>query len=180
MADFIVTSRQPTLRIPRVPVEPGALAALYWNGTKAPNGDGVPGGAEPVSYDRPLFGPQPFWLKGMPHLFGGGFGLGGFGEPGASLNTDMGFGRGPFGVGAFGIGGGYFEWQFSFPLRNGVYAIALRLRDTAGNEQAADAVAFSFEVQAVPRPCDKAWVVSLDGDTLTIGFRRSPDFQVVN
>ncbi len=180
MADFVVTTRQPTIRVPRVPVEHGTQIAIYWNGTRAPNGDGVPGGAAPIDYSRPLFGPREFWLRGNPHLFGGGFGQGGFGESGASFNSEMGFGRGSFGGGAFGIGGGDFEWAFSFPLRNGVYGIAARLRDSTGNEQSTDAVAMTLEVQAAPRPCAKAWIAGFEVELLSVGLHRSPDFQAVN
>lgn len=185
MADVTLTTSQPIIRIARVPnVEPGSRIALYWNGTIAANGDGVPGGANPIDYSQML--PQQtgwprvpllFWTRGHPHLYGGGFGMGGFGEPGASLNTAMGFGTGPFGLGAFGIGGGWWEWQPSNIWRNGVYAIAARLRDSLGNEQTAAIASFTIEIQAPPRAVPKAWVVALVGDNLTIAWRHSPDFQ---
>lgn len=181
MADFTVAHRQPLIQIPRDPnVEPGAAVALYWNGSIARNGDGyVPAGGAAVNFSRPLFGPSPMWLKGHPHLFGGGFGLGGFGEPGCDFFDGHGFGMGPFGIGAFGVNGGFWTWRPANNWRNGIYRIVARLRDAIGNEQSTAIADITVEVAAPPRPSPSAWIVSVAGTNLNIAWRHSPDFEPV-
>jgi hypothetical protein len=179
VADVTVNHRQPTFSIPRdQSVERGTLIVLYWNGTIAPNGDGVAGGANPVDYTKPIAGPSRMWLKGHRTMFGGGFALGGFAQAHAESDPSMGFARGPFAIGGFAVGGGYWQWQPTNRWRDGEYAIAVRLQDALGNEQSADAATLTIEVAAVPRPSSRAWISAYDEgeNLLTISWNRSPDF----
>ena len=178
-ADVIVHHRRPTIRIPRdQSVEKGTRIVLYWNGTIAPNGDGVAGGASPVNYTTPLAGLLPMGFKGHRTMFGGGFALSGFAQSHAEPDPSMGFAKGPFAIGGFAVGGGYWQWQPTNPWRDGEYAIAVRLQDALGNEQSADAAALTIEVAAVPRPSSRAWISAYDEmeNLLTISWNRSPDF----
>jgi hypothetical protein len=182
VADVIVNHRRPTIRIPRDQfVERGTQIVLYWNGTIAPNGDGVAGGANPVSYATPLAGPSPMWLKGHRTMFAGGFALGGFAQSHADPDPAMGFAKGPFAIGGFAVGGGYWQWQPTHEWRDGEYAIAARLQDALGNEQSADVAALTIEVAALPRPSSRAWINAYDepGNLLTIAWNPSPDFAAV-
>lgn len=178
--DVIVRQRRPTIRFPRpADAEPGAMVSLYWDGSRAPNGDGISGDGAGIDYDNRLVAPTPIWLRGHVHLFGGGFGLGGFAEPGAAPDPSMGFGRGPFGVGAFGIGGGYWEWTFPFALRDGVYRVAVRIIDALGNERETPDATVTLAVEALPRPATRARLAEYDSEQETIqtSWGHSPDFQ---
>lgn len=177
MADVTLAHRRPTIQIARVPgVEVGAALALYWNGARSRfNGDGLPGGDAEIDYARPLI-VEPVWRRGHPHMFGGGFGLGGFGEPGSEFDESHGFGMGPFGIGAFAVGGGFWRWASPFDWRDGEYAVELRMRDALGNEQPTPLAAITIEIAAPPRPPAKAWLQSLVGPSMTVAWHPSPDF----
>ncbi len=180
--DVIVRTRTPTVLFPRLPeVEPGSQVRVYFNGTRAGNGDGLPGGEDTVDYTGPLAGPQPVWAEGHPHLFGGGFGQGGFAEPGAAFSPLMGFGTGPFGVGAFAIGGGYWSWLFDFLLRDGLHEVGIRILDSLGNERVLPDVEMTMAVEALPRPAGYAKLDSYSqpAGTLDISWEQSPDLLAI-
>lgn len=176
----VVNHRQPTLSyIQPLDVEPGCKVMGFWNGSQASNGDGLPGGDGDIDYASWLFDPRDVWPAAQPHLFGGKFGAGGFGEPGAAVNQSLGFATGPFGVGAFGVGGAYWEWRFPFLLRDGIYQLALRLLDALGNARDDDAADLTLCVEAAPRPCSRARFEDYDSqtETLTFTWRHSPDLE---
>lgn len=178
--DCLVVTRTPTVRFVREQlVEPGTRVWLYWNGSRAPNGDGVPGGEAAISYAaaiHPSAAGLPLHLRGHTHLFGGRFGSGGFGEPAALLEEAAGFGTGPFGLGPLGIGAGWWTWKFPFPLRDGDYRLAVKLGDELGNIQADEAAAtMVLRVLARPRPPSRL-ALSFDGDALTASWEHSPEF----
>ncbi len=179
--DVLLNHRQPTLRFVRpLDVEPGCEVAGYWNGSVAGNGDGLPGGDAEIDYGSRLIAPNKIWTAAQPQLFAGRFGRGGFGEPGAAVNQALGYATGPFGGGAFGVGGGYWEWRFPFPLRDGTYKIALRLLDLLGNERGDDAASLTLCVEDIPRPCSRARFENYDdqAETLTFAWRHSPDLEL--
>lgn len=178
MADMLLDHRYPTIRIVRDhAVEPGTRIALYWDGARAPNGDGVPNDGG-VDYTNALH-VSKMWSKGHRWLFGGGFGLGGFGTYGADPDPAMGFAKGPFAIGGFACGGGYWQWTTPFPWRNGTYTVAVRLRDALGNESATVSTT-TIEIAALPRPSSRAWLDAI-GDgieyTVRVGWRASPEFE---
>jgi hypothetical protein len=159
-------------------VEPGATVAVYWNGTRAANGDGIPGGSAAVNYGAALATGIPVWPDGHVRLFGGGFADGGFSELGARNVPRMGFSMGPFATGAFGVGGAWWEWTFDFALRNGRYNVGLLVSDWLGNAMASPGAEISFGVEAVPRPVPDFWLSAYDAGAalLTAAWTASPDF----
>lgn len=175
----IINHRKPTMRFPRLhDVEPGVSVAVYFNGTRAPNQDGVPGGDAPVNFAIRLAEPMRIWLKGHLSMFGGGFCVGGFCGAHADVDDTLGFASGPFALGGFACGGGWFEWQFPFPLRDGQYSVAMRLLDRLGNEEETPAEVLDFLVLALPRPATN---LSADyaGGNLNLAWMHSPEFQPV-
>ncbi len=175
MADVLVAHRRPTIRILRsAEVEHGVQVVLYWNGSRAANGDGLPGGAAPVDDSKPLAAPASLWAKGAVGFSTGGFSAGAFGAN-AAPDPTLGFSRGPYSAGPFGVGLSYWTWRFPFELRNGVYVIEARLMDALGNGQEMAIDSMSIEVAAVPRPVSKAWLAGYKVPILTIAWRHSPD-----
>ncbi len=179
MADVVLDHRQPTLRFPRsCHLEPGATAVFYWSGSQL-EGDGVPGSDATINYARPLAGPLLVWLLGQPVPYGGGYGRGGYGTLGGRRDFTKGYGRGPYGVGGYGVGGGYISWTFPYLLRDGLYGVAVRLRDALGNEQAAAIGTVTFEIAALPRPATGARLKSYAAPILEIEWDHSPDVKPV-
>lgn len=177
--EAIINHRDPTTRFPRLhDVEPGSRVASYFNGTRAPNQDGVPGGEAAIDYATRLAGPMSIWQRGHMSMFGGGFGAGGFCEAHADVDDALGFGTGPFGVGGFGCGGGWFDWKFPFPLRDGVYRVAMRLLDYLGNEEETPADECVLMVQALPRPATNLQA-EYAGGNIDLTWTHSPEFQPV-
>lgn len=178
MSELVITraDRRPVIRFPRpteFPVGTGVL--ICWNGTRGGNGDGLAGGEAEIDYERALAGPMPLWPAGtQPHLFGGGFGVGGFASPGAKAWDAVGFARGGFAVGAFGLATGYWEWRFDFPLRDGLYRLDLLLVDALGNRQEPPGSRMDLTVAAVPRP-PAHLAVRVDEDDLVAAWEASPD-----
>lgn len=176
MITYSDASRRPMLRIPRMEgLEPDIYIVLFWNASRAPNLDGVPGGEAAIDYTTPLAGPRRLFTDDQIVPFGGGFAAGGFGEVGASRSPSGGFGGGGFAAGAFGIGGSYFSWQFPFPLRDGVYKIAALYADALGNVQAPPGTILELEVAAVPRPPSNL-SFTVDGGNLIVDWFHSPEF----
>ncbi|MCB9852757.1 MAG: hypothetical protein H6819_06650 [Phycisphaerales bacterium] len=179
MADVTLDHRYPTIRIPRDQrVEPGARIALYWDGKRAPNGDGVPGDAG-IDYTKPLIVSKLF-SKGHRMLFGGRFCRGRFSFRHAVPDPAMGFAKGPFAGGGFAVGGGSWSWRSPFPWRDGTYALAARIRDRVGNENATAVASLSVEISALPRPVARAWVAAFGGPeddwNVRVQWRHSPEF----
>lgn len=176
VVELTVDRRRPVIRFPRPAEFPvGSGVVICWNGGRGGNGDGVAGGDAEIDYERALAGPMPLWPAGtQPHLFGGGFGVGGFASPGAKAWDAMGFARGAFGVGGFGAGGGYWEWRFDFALRDGLYRIDLLLVDGLGNRQEPPGSRMDLTVAALPRP-PAHLVVRVDEDELVAAWEASPD-----
>lgn len=170
------TDRRPTLSFPRMEgLEPGVQVAFFWNSSRAPNGDGVPGGAAEIDYDTPLAGPFKLFTDDQIIPFGGGFGLGGFGERGASRSPSGGWCGGGFAAGAFGVGGSEFSFRFPFPLRDGDYQIAAVYADRLGNLQAPPGTVLDLEIAALPRPpSGLKWSVA--AGVLTAEWQHSPEF----
>jgi len=171
--------RYPTIRIPRDQrVEPGAVVALYWNGMRAPNKDGVPGDAG-VDYTKPLH-VAPMFSAGHIVLFGGRFCEGGFSFFGAVNDPSLGFAGGPFCAGPFGVGASYWEWTSPFPWRNGSYTVVARIRDRVGNENATAVATLPIDIAATPRPVPRAWVGAFgapeDDWNVRVHWRPSPEF----
>jgi hypothetical protein len=178
MADVTLDHRYPTISMQRDQnVEPGTRIALYWDGVRAPNNDGVPGGAG-IDYTKPLI-VAPMWSKGHRTLFGGGFARGGFTFMGATPDPSMGFAKGPFAMGAFAIGSSTWAWTSPFSWRDGEYALAMRLQDRLGNENATDVATLSIEIAALPRPVPRAWVSAIEGEgfNVQVQWRHSPEFE---
>lgn len=171
-----VNHRRPALRFPRPHEFPvGTRVLICWNGARAGNGDGRPGGDAEIDYARPLAGPIALWPDGaQPHLFGGGFGGGGFASPGARPWDAMGFGRGPFGIGAFGAGGGFWSWEFPFQMRDGLYRLDLLLVDAVGNRQEPPGSRIDLTVAALPRPAAHL-SVRVEDEDLVVAWEASPD-----
>lgn len=178
--DFLVTTRTPTLRWLRShDVEPGAQVVICWNGTRAPNGDGVPGGENAIDYETPLAGPMQMWRGGHRHMYGGGWPGSEFPFFGAGSNQELGFCRGPFGAGPFGVGTTYMTWQFNFPLRDGDYRFTILLADALGNKMSSLlGLILAFRVEALPRPPIGLSVKAASG-FLRADFRPSPEFEAV-
>lgn len=179
MADVTLDHRYPTIRLPRDQrVEPGARVALYWDGKRAPNNDGVPSGAG-IDYTRPLIVSRLF-SKGHRMLFGGAFGRGGFSFRHATLDPALGFAKGAFAGGAFAIGEGHWSWTSPFPWRDGTYALAVRIQDRLGNENTTAIATLSIEVAALPRPVPRAWIAAFgtkfDDWNVRVQWRHSPEF----
>lgn len=174
-----IAHRQPTIRFPRLhKFQVGSQVLIYWNGSRAANGDGVAGGVAPVNYAAALAGPLDVWPNGQRSIFGGRFGRGGFGVDGGDGNAG-GFGTGPFAIGEFCSPGGWFEWAFPFVLRDGDYAVGVRMCDGLGNVTTSPTVELTFTVAAIPRPATRARIVSWDdgGNVLNIAWQHSPDFE---
>ena len=177
--DVTVDRRDPQVQFLRQQaIEIGATVMVYWNGTKAANGDGLPGGDAAISYATALAGPLPIWRRGQRSIYGGGFMAGGFMEAHAQVDPSFGWLAGGFMAGGFLDRAVMWRWRFPFLLRDGIYRIALRMRDAAGNEQATDAATLVMEVAALPRAA-RNLVVTLDGEagTLTATWEASPDLQ---
>lgn len=191
MSEVTVTrdDRRPTIQLYRKEcLEPRIRLVLYWNGTIAPNGDGIPGGEADVDYDTPLNGytvdrrsgarlpGQPLFLIGQQRLaFGGRYGRGAYGRIGASRSATGGYGGGPYGGGAYGVGASFYTWRFPFPLRDGDYRIAALYADELGNVQDPPGTILVLTVAAVPRPPLDLRVTS-DGVTLAASWTHSPEF----
>lgn len=173
-----VSSRTPTVRFARRhDVEPGTRWALYWDGARASNGDGVPGSAG-MNYTTPLHGPVDLWPSDIGRL-GAWMGralLGPMwvGEP--AIDPVYGWWQGPWLIGQWLSPGGWAAYTFPFALRDGNYTIGVRLIDAIGNV-ASSGVETAFEVAAVPRPVTALMVDSYSAGTaeLAISFSSSPD-----
>lgn len=174
--DFLVTNRTPTLRLLRShDVEPDAGVVILWNGTRAPNGDGVGGGDGLIDYVNPLAGPIQMWRGGHHHWLGGAFPGDEFPFFGAGTNFELGFCHGPFCAGPFGIGTDYMTWKFPFPLRDGDYRFMMLLVDALGNRRSEFGSLLAFRVEAPPRPPSGLSVVEASG-FLQATFDPSPEF----
>ncbi len=175
--DFLVTNRFPTLRLLRShDVEPGTQVLILWNGTRAPNGDGVPGGDSAIDYDNPIAGPMQMWRGGHQHWLGGDFPGDEFPFFGAGSNYELGFCDGPFCAGPFGVGTDYMTWQFPFPLRDGDYRFKMLLADALGNRMSSQlGLLLAFRVEAIPRPPSGLSVKAVSG-FLRADFEPSPEF----
>lgn len=92
----------------------------------------------------------------------------------------MGFAKGSFAGGALAIGGGRWYWTSPFPWRDGTYALAVRIQDRLGNENATAVAALSIEIAALPRPVPRAWVAAFGGAeddwNVRVQWRHSPEF----
>ena len=170
------TDRRPTISFPRLEfLEPDIQAAFFWNGARAPNGDGVPGGEAAIDYATALYGPAPIFRGDQIKPFGGRFGRGGFGERHALHSPSGGFGGGPFAAGAFGVGGSFFSWRFTFPLRDGDYQIAALYADSLGNLPAPPGTVMVLRVEALPRPAaDLAWM--MEPGIFSSNWTHTPEF----
>jgi hypothetical protein len=178
VSNLLITrdDRRPTLRFGRPNfLEPGIQVVYYWNGTRAPNGDGVPGGAAAIDYDTPLAGPLPLFNDDQLIPFGGRYGAGPYAALTARRSPSGGYGGGPYGAGGYGVGGSWFDWQFPFPLRDGVYSIARCLADALGNVADPPGLVDTLEIAAVPRtPSLLSWEVS--GGIFYLRWAHSPEF----
>lgn len=87
------------------------------------------------------------------------FGAGDFGYDSAAA---VGLGRGCFGQGRFGLDADVFEWV-SEPMPAGVYKLAVKVVDEAGNESSSE----TGEVVVIPaaRPAERVSVISFDKET---------------
>lgn len=178
MSTIVLDHRYPSIRIQRDHfVEWGAELALYWNGSRAPNGDGfTEGGA--IDYTSPIV-VQRLWPEGLQlSLFGGAFGEGGFADAKSGHDPQRGFAMGPFGQGPFGVGASYWSWKTSFPWRNGTYSLAARLRDRLGNEQTTASATLTIQIAALPRAVPSVAVAGVKLGALQLKWKPSPDFDV--
>ncbi len=178
MAKVFITHRYPTLRIPLpLEIEPDATLSVHWNGSRAPNGDGVPGGAAPIDYLEALSPQLRIWGPEQATLFGGGWCEHPWAEAGAVAHVAVGWCVGPWCIGAWGAPWGWWQWTFPFALRDGIYRVALRLADWLGNKQLAADEVFEFEVAALPRPASRPNVTYEPvTEQLQLTWTHSPEF----
>lgn len=179
--DVVITraDRRPTISIPRAAnLEAHIQIALFWNGTLAPNGDGIPGGEAAIDYTRPLAGPFPLYLNDQRTTYGGGWGHGPWCEPGALQSPSGGWARGPWCKGPWCVGGSSFSWQFPIPMRDGDYQIAGLYADELGNVQDAPGTVMVMRVAAVPRP-PSGLTAQVSGGNLILNWWPSDEFKAV-
>jgi hypothetical protein len=175
-----VSTRTPTISFLRPRnCEPGAKFAICWNGTRAENGDGNPGGElGAIDYATWLSGSFaiPLWRKGHLSMFGGAPFVGGVFEPHAEADPALGYGSGRYGEGLYAVGNPWTSWKFQFQLRDGIYRVAIVTVDRWGNAQAAGDEVVQFEVAALPRPPRNA-IASYSEGTLTVSWDASPEWE---
>lgn len=174
-----IDNRYPTIRFPRLHGgEAGLRWILYWNGSRAANGDGEPGDGAAVDYDEPIAGPFELWPSGKFGFCHGGFAMGGFAVGRPLIGPALGFAQGPFAIGNFCRPGGYASYTFTFALRDGEYSVGVLFADRLGNI-AGSGVEVTFEVAALPRPSPALRLESYDSgsNTLVVSFDSSPDLE---
>jgi len=86
-----------------------------------------------------------------------GFGVGDFGFDGAAA---VGFGRGSFGGGQFGLDADVIKW-ISRPLQAGVYKFAVKVSDKFGKQSIASETG-QITVTPAARPAERVSVSSFD------------------
>lgn len=181
------SDRMPTLTFPRDQnLEALIQVVFFWNGGRAPNGDGWPAGGA-VDYTTPLAGPFPIFTDDHGVWLGGGWANGGWAEPGALRSPSGGWGGGGFAGGPFGVGSSEFKWRFGFPLRDGDYVVVARYADCVGgdlrrlrdlayaNVQASGGSQLDLTVAALPRPpSNLSWTIV--GSDVVASWLHSPEF----
>ncbi|MHC4116004.1 MAG: hypothetical protein ACYSWO_00710 [Planctomycetota bacterium] len=159
-ADFSTELEQPQadsgrvqmilLRSQSLPV--GATAEIYFD-----NGTGQ------VDYDNPLTdSPIQIWpaWQDKAGFAMSGFGLGDFGYDSAAA---VGFGRGSFAKGQFGLDADTVEW-ISPPLQSGTYKFGVKITDKSGNQSSAGETE-PITVIPAARPADELSLMSFDRQT---------------
>jgi hypothetical protein len=119
------------------------------------------GGSGEVDYEQPI-GEGPVWGCWQDKA---GLGLARFGDGdfGYEWAAGVGFGRGGFALGEFGVDADIVEWV-SPALEVGVYRFGIKVIDEAGNESAASETG---EVMVIPaaRPAEGLKVLSFNEET---------------
>ena len=174
--DFLVVDRYPSIQLERAhDVEAGTQVVICWNGTRAPNGDGISGGEAEIDFDNPIAGPMTMWRGGHSHWLGGGFPGNEFPHFGAA-DSELGFCVGPFCAGPFCVGTDVMAWTFPFPLRDGDYRFAVLLAEPRGNVMSrGGAEVGTMRVEALPRPASGLFTRAESGFLNAI-FDPSPEF----
>ena len=87
----------------------------------------------------------------------------GFGDFGYDSSAAVGFGKGNFGNGQFGIDADVIEW-ISGSLQSGVYKFAIKITNTAGNESSSSQTG---QITVIPaaRPAERVTITSFDKQT---------------
>jgi hypothetical protein len=96
------------------------------------------------------------------------FGASDFGYDSAAA---IGFGKGSYGNGQFGLDADTFEWV-STPLQAGVYKFALKVTDEAGNESNSSE---TVQITVIPaaKPAEQVSIFSFDKQTNQLVLRIS-------
>ena len=138
------------LRSQSLPV--GATAQIYFD-----NGTGQ------IDYDNPLTNsPIRIWSawQDKAGFAMSGFGLGDFGYDSAAA---VGFGRGSFANGQFGLDADTVEW-ISPPLQSGTYKFGVEITDKSGNQSSAGETE-PITVIPAAKPADELSILSFDKQT---------------
>lgn len=138
------------LRSQNLPI--GASADIYYD-----NGTGQ------IDYDNPMTDTPiriwPAW-QDKAGLGMSRFGLGDFGWDSAAV---IGFAKGSFGYGQFGLDADTIKWA-SPPLPSGIYKFAIKVRDASGRQSNCSETE-PITVTPVARPAEKLSVSSFDKQT---------------
>jgi len=138
------------LRSQNLPI--GATAEIYFN-----NGTGE------IDYDKPLTdSPIRIWPAWQDKA---GFGMSRFGVSDFGLDwaAGVGFGKGSFCNGQFGLDADTIGWT-SPPLSAGVYKFAVKIADEAGNESSVSETG-PITVTPAAKPAEKVSISSFDKQT---------------
>jgi len=130
----------------------GATAQFYFD-----NGTGQ------IDYEKPLnHSPVKVWAAWQDKA---GFGMSRFGVSDFDYDSAaaVGFGKGCFGHGQFGLDADTFEWTSS-PLLAGLYKFGVKIADEAGNESASNETE-PITVTPAAKPAEQVNISSFDKQT---------------
>lgn len=121
------------------------------------------GGTGQIDYDEPINdSPLPVWPSWLDKA---GFGMSSFalGDFGWNSAAAVGFAKGSFGNGQFGLDADTFEWV-SQPMSMGTYRFGVKVVDERGNESSASEIG-PVTVTPAARPAEKLSIMSFDNQT---------------